>query len=274
MNRWNYVHSNSVNLTDSSGHISCGILPNSEERADFVVKHVAPKNVDLLNTYTAAGIGVQCNGWSGGDEYSGKGIAQIADKQKGTEYGEKIETRDENGEVVVRGTGLRCFIRVADGCTECKTRDELTNELRPGENFGDVYKLEDPHDQTDPAWAVEYMKRRIQQVLAFCIDCTETDKFIAAALGQNGPGLNPIGMKDLSKAYAGNPYRPAKYLPINWELYFEKRIENAGFQGYWDTRVQLDYFFGVALELHRRSPTGWYIPSRLDTRRIKNLIKG
>ena len=51
------------------------------------------------------------------------------------------------------------------------------------------YKGEGVHDQNQPVWAVHYMRRVIQQVLGSCDKCTSTDRFIAAALAQNGPGF-------------------------------------------------------------------------------------
>ncbi|HSO14133.1 MAG TPA: RHS repeat-associated core domain-containing protein, partial [Anaerolineales bacterium] len=63
---WNYVQSNPVNYTDPSGHSWCGYEEyNYANRADFAEKHVARSAFgDYLNTYTAAGIGVQCYGFN------------------------------------------------------------------------------------------------------------------------------------------------------------------------------------------------------------------
>jgi RHS repeat-associated protein len=287
LNRWNYVQSNPVNYFDPSGNVNCRVSEyDYAGRADFAEQYVARKNVNLLNTYTAAGIGVQClapdKPW--GDVYQGVGIAQITDKQVEEEYGVPVYHLDKNGEkdeckinssgkleCVIRGYGLRCWIRIGDGCTICKTRDELASGLLNGQNFDDIYRLEDIHNQAvENDWAVEYMRRRIEQVMNMCLRCTDTDLFIAAALGQNGSGLNPRAMEVLSKSGTNNPYRPNQFDYIDWEKYFEDRIAK-GFQERWDTSHQLDLFFNVAWELHRRSPTGWYIPSRLNTTRIKNL---
>jgi len=283
-NRWGYVDENPVNLTDPTEHFSCASWIKT--RADFAEKHVGRKNVDSLNTYTAAGIGVQCWGsdkpWF--DEYQGVGIAQITDRQIEEAYGDKVfhlgkdgnpDRFDENGKTIVLGYGLRCWIRIEDGCTECKTRDELTDNLKAGQNFNDIYKIEGIHNQSkEDNWAVEYMRRRIKQVLDKCINCTETDKFIAAALSQNGPDLNMGDIGDLSNwdtiTPNTNPYRPNEYDQINWELYFEDRIAK-GYRGWFDSAHQLDLFYNVARELNRRSPTGWYIPSRMDINRIEKL---
>ncbi len=180
---------------------------------------------------------------------------------------------DANGKPIIRGYGLRCWISIADGCTICKTRDQLNSTLRNDQNFGDIYKLEDIHDQvTETGWAVEYMKRRIEQVINNCMNCTDTDRFIAAALGQNGSGLHPGAMRELSIANPNNIFRTKSYLPIDWETYFTVRIQNNPDTGDYDTRKQLELFYGVVKELNHRSPTGWYIPSRLNTRLIKKLI--
>ncbi len=286
-NLWNYVQSNPVNYTDPSGHDKClsGEF-DYRARADFAEKYVQRKNVDILNTYTAAGIGVQCYSLDRPyrDKYQGAGIAQITDRQVEEAYGDKVfhlgkdgkpDEFDENGKPIVRGYGLRCWIFLANNCTVCKTRDELQATLRNGQEFEAVYKLEDIHGQVkETDWAVEYMRRRIQQVLDNCIGCNDTDRFIAAALGQNGPGLHPGAMRDLSIAGPNNDFRSAPYLPIDWEAYFADRIQRNPRQGTHDTRLQLELFFGVARELHRRSPTGWYIPSRLNNRYIRDLNDG
>ena len=284
-NLWNYVQSNPVNYTDPSGHDKClSGEYDYEGRADFAEKYVPRINVNVLNTYTAGGIGVQCYSidrpWY--DAYQGVGIAQVTDRQVEEAYGDKVFHLDderkpdelENGMPVVRGYGLRCWIRIADGCTICKTRDELNSTILNGQNFDDVYRLEEIHNQaTETDWAVEYMRRRIEQVINSCVNCTDTDRFIAAALGQNGSGLHPGAMRELSVANPNNIFRTKSYLPIDWEQYFTVRIQNNPNTGAYDTRKQLELFYGVVKELHRRSPTGWYIPSRLNKQLINKLIE-
>ena len=78
--------------------------------------------------------------------------------------------RDENGKPIIRGFGL---------CTG-------NYDFRP----------------FDEDWAAEYMKRRIQMVVDKCKDsfCKDRDKYIVAALAQNGPGFtvdNMVAIKNI-----------------------------------------------------------------------------
>jgi RHS repeat-associated protein len=285
MNRWMYVEGNPVNRIDPSGNMVPWCWPSTGERANLAEKYVARKySRNVINTYTAAGIGVQCYGgdWPYSNAYQGVGIAQVSERQIEEEYGKKVyhlgkdgkpDEPDPNkkGAFVIRGYGLRCWINIQRGCTICKTRDELTADLKDGQDFNDVYKLEDTHDpQKDTGMAVEYMKRRIKQVIGKCVGCTETDKFIAAALGQNGPGLNPKDMENLSTWGIANPFRDHKDAPIEWEKYFGQRMKSDPANGHFDTVEQLNIFSDVAWELQNRSPNGWYIPP-LDMQLIYKL---
>jgi len=168
---------------------------------------------DVLTTYTAAGIAVQCwgsdNPW--GDEYSGYGIAQISKKQAETPYGRPIQ--DSLGRL--RGYGL-CIGEY---------------DYRP----------------QDAAWSAEFMRRRIQMVLDECKDrfCKDRDKFIVAALAQNGPGFTIQDMRDL-KAYVNNN-------EIKWEAWYGKR-SNRSKKEY---RTQWRLFYKFAKRL---SEDGYYLP--------------
>ncbi len=191
----------------------------------------------------AAAIAVQCYGQAldiFAGPYDGEGIAQISKKQVEKEYGEKV--MDWLG--YVRGCGLR-------------------------------YEGEDVHDHTDPVWAVEYMRRRIQQVLEVCDKCTSTDKFIAAALAQNGSGFTHYELTQtvLNKA-PENPEDLYRYITsdkkidfgrsdgvtVNWAKYFDVR------DNYDDTYKQLNLFAQFAFELNARHlPTlSWYLPTDLN----------
>jgi RHS repeat-associated protein len=180
LNHWNYVHSNPVNYTDPSGHLRWGCLTDNG-RIKTAESAVPVSSIDPLNTYTAAGIAVQC---LGGDitypwrdiNYSGLGIAQITQKEAETAYGEAIKwivkgvvQKDENGKPIIRGYGL---------CTG-------TYDYRPD----------------DKDWSAEYMRRRIQMVADRCKFCTERDIFIVSALAQNGPGFTIANIDEIKNRY-------------------------------------------------------------------------
>ena len=251
-NRWNYVKSNPINYVDPSGHFDTGpwCSDNISSRADAAEKYVNRTHaghliIDELNTYTAGGIGVQCRGTNVNRSLignSGEGIAQIADNWVKQEYGEKVI--DWLG--IYRGCGL-------------------------------TYEGEAIHDQNNSAWAVHYMRRVIQQVLERCDKCTATDKFIAAALAQNGPGFSHFELTQtvLNKG-AQNPADLYRYLTVdgkvdtnrpdgvtvNWTKYFERR------NNYTDTYMQLNLFQQIVWELGLRN---WYIPNDLNWGTIREV---
>jgi len=221
-------------------------------------------STDYMNTYTAAGLGVQCYSvdkpWY--DEYQGLGIAQITDKQVETEYGLIINVGD-----VHRGSGVRCYIPIGskdDGtCSVCKTHDEMINDY--GQHYDAYYELEDTHNQIDVYWAQIYMRRRIQQVIDHCNNCTSTDKFIAAALGQNGSGFDWGSANEISSVGPKLPWRKEKDGVIKWDLYFDERIKKEGHKGWFDTRHQLDLFANIVWRLKGKN---WAIPSDLKWNEI------
>jgi hypothetical protein len=229
-----------------------------------------------MNTYTAGGIGVQCYGTNLNLSLhnSGEGIGQISDNQIKTPYGEKVEGN--------RGTGLLCYLvrkvihNVDIPCTICKSYDEMVKEYGVG-NF----ELEDEHDQNDPAWGVIYMRRRIQQVVNACDNkCTSTDKFIAAALAQNGPGFTHFELTqtvlNTKPKYPSDLYRyltsDGEVTSINgvtadWARYFVKRNKPD------DTYKQLNLFAQVVFGLHANHSgfLGWYVPPDLNWNTIWSL---
>ena len=127
-NLWNYVQSNPINYTDPTGHFGmgsngCGLIGYFSPyyaAVNYVDKNVTLSKSDWLNTYTAAGIAVQC--WAGTiqdlivreADYSGLGPGQIANKWASTPYGEWIENPKYPGkESESRGYGLRCYMPIA-----------------------------------------------------------------------------------------------------------------------------------------------------------------
>jgi len=268
LNRWNYSSANPINYTDPSGKERCWVGEyNYSGRADFAEKYVDRTGLgypirDHLNTYTAAGIGVQCYGTDIPDprrpwdyNYSGFGAAQITNKEASTPYGNPIYQLNwlgkivyENGKPKVRDYGLRCYIFKGYDCV-CENF----------ENLPEGYQLEPVHDQSEKTWAVEYMRRRIKLVTDLCVNCTSTDKYIAAALAQNGPGFNLQNMMDLTRPGTrirkdeptlwGN-LRVEGFVTVDWGKYF-LQPGNAD-----DTQFQLTLFDGVIRELQKRD---WYI---------------
>ena len=109
LNRWGYVEGNPVINTDPSGYAPCNQA--IAKRVEAAEKYGIFSNTDYMNTYTAAGLGVQCAGWDKPwlDEYQGVGIGQITDKKTETECGEIIVV---NGNP--RGGVVRCYITISN----------------------------------------------------------------------------------------------------------------------------------------------------------------
>ncbi len=250
-NLWNYVQSNPVNYTDPTGHYWCS--DDTSSRVNFVENNVNLSKTDWLNTYAAAGIGVQCHGTNINKPWdyinSGWGPGQISLNQELKPYGQEV------GED--RGYGLRCYISIhayltlpakdLGACTLCKTAKEM-REMDP--DYQKHYILEPPHNPNDPNWASEYMRRRIKLVTDKCIDanCSSTDIYIAAALAQNGPGFTQQNIHDLTLPKLRSSEDD---VTINWKQYFGFP-NNAD-----DTSDQLKIFTRVAKKLRNR---GWHLP--------------
>jgi len=275
-NLWLYVYGNPINGIDPSGLGWCNdsISSRTDTAEDYVNRTALGYPIrDDLNTYTAAGIGVQCFGTNINRSRlnSGRGPAQITLNQVITPYGEDINDR---------GFGLRCWISneysyiqvgwkiIGDVplCSICKTDEELKAMDKQYKNHYQLEPIHNPNDE--PSWAAEYMRRRIQQVINMCKNCSPTDKFIAAALGQNGPGLDPRDMEILSSWSPNNPFRLNRNDSIDWLGYFRERIKNNGKRGWFDTSHQISLFSNVIWELEKR---GWYVPSGLDRGLISTL---
>jgi hypothetical protein len=171
----------------------------------------------------------------------------------------------------VRGYGLRCYIPIGSSDTSlcnCLTpRDIKQMTVEQRKVFENTYELESPHDPVkETKWAVEYMRRRIKQVLDTCnygkINCSETDKFIIAALAQNGSGFT-IANIDQSIKTSTDPL----FLiggKIQWKVYFPSQGNEAEF------KTQLKLFYDFALGLNK---DGYYLPIDILDVKNKKLIE-
>jgi len=263
-NKWNYTLSNPTNYTDPSGE--CSYLP--ADNIKYIEQNAGSflNKSNWLDTYTAAGIAVQC--WAeplhNDDDYDGYGPAQITNMQVSTAWGDTIE--DPNGGDP-RGYGLLCYIikrsipryRTVISCTICENEAYMINNYGVGN-----YQRETPHNQSEMRWAVEYMRREIKLILDVCErdrKCLDTDKFIAAARGQNGPGFNIVSMKFVPKLDHETPdYK------LDWKTFFAN--DNSLLDK--NTRIQLTRFNQAIEGLIARN---WTVPAR-DTNYIHQLISG
>ncbi len=219
-----------------------------------------------MKTYLASSINVQSEGANVKEEdrNSHLGPAQLSRNELDTPYKQGF---DDNGDL-------------------CK------NDCR---GYGLGLPDEDPHDNKT---AVRGMDRRIQQVFDRAeklsedngIVLTNTDKYIIAAMAQNGPGFdfNDINsVMDSDKGFIRDGQ-------IDWEAYFEikqneweKRVDDAwknplnqanaetiinnvrsGGAGY-DTQFMLEKFYEETSSLQTE---GYYLPNDLDVQRIEELI--
>ena len=265
-NLWLYAYSNSINFTDPSGYSARSDVECAKRYVSSYTTGQGNVIRDAMNTYTAAGIATQC--WAQiydfknrGDDNAGFGPAKISNNQASTEYGTRIGPRDHN-----RGFGLRCWLEKKAGVELCSplcwTREEMTKEY--GGNFEEFYELEPIHDQRDPSWVAIFMRRRIEMVINDCkgfdgqgnpFRCDEKDKFIIAALAQNGPGFTRIDISDIKDNYVRNER-------IQWGKFFFSRDRD-------DTADQLSRFYKRAKLLHN---DGYWLPSNLLSNSTLNYL--
>jgi RHS repeat-associated protein len=188
LDRYAYANNSPVRYTDPSGHESgdcydrgycwkfSAFSTHSNFRTVWAQQYGRKSYGGYLQTYAIAGIGFQnpyglrppiMNNFKRDGIYTGEGIAKVTDAEMRTPYGAEIF--DGKGK---RGVGL--------GMPRS--------------------------DQNDPLVAVEAMMTRILLRTSACDDkCKSTDIFLAAALGQNGPGFNPEQMGYLTH---GEKYKP------------------------------------------------------------------
>jgi len=288
LNRWGYVEGNPINSTDPSGHFGTGpwclganFWTNPIARADAAEKYVNRSTYgDYLNTYVAAGIGVQCWGTNFNTSilFSGWGPAQITYMETNTPYGQPIYEIDGLGNVVyedgkpkIRDYGLRCYIFKGSDCV-CENIEGVLPEfnniidfyLNGNINLPPGYRLEDVGNQSDPTWAVEYMRRRIKLVTDSCKGCKPTDIYIAAALAQNGPGFNYVEMSTMPNLL-DEDVQQRYSIKKDWFAHFKRDFQNnSGI----NTKEQLGLFTEVIYQLRFR---GWYVPAEVNFGTIEFL---
>ena len=268
LNKWNYVFSNPTNHVDPSGKWPCSYMP--ADNITYIEKNAGSylSKSYWLDTYVAAGIAVQC--WAepipNNDDYDGYGPAQVTNMQTRTPWGQEIENPDGGKP---RGYGLLCYIikrtiptyRTGVSCTICENEEYMKAHYGVG-NYG----LETPHDQTQMRWAVEYMRRTMKLVLDVCVrdrKCLDTDKYIAAALAQNGPGFNVVNMQNVPRLVEEDRTEGYK---LDWKTFFGN--DNSPLRR--NTRIQLTRFQWAIEALMYK---GWTVPAR-DTNYIEQLMRG
>jgi hypothetical protein len=255
--------------------------------ATYADKYVNLSKSNWLNTYTAAGIAVQC--WAGSiqdffysdPDYSGFGPGQITNMEASTSYGKWIENLEFPGdEAHNRGYGLRCYVfagfmqlpkevqvELAKSCALCFLPDQITSIS----NFNNFYALEPIYDQVNIEGftvnidgATVYMKRRIQLIVNACKarerGCGDTDMYIAAALAQNGSGFTVFSMKE-SQLRTLPLARQTKDVKLDWYTWFENGTPK-------NTSTQLSRFDRAIKELISKN---WTVPY-IDTNTVNNLI--
>ena len=274
-NRWNYVQSNPTNLIDPSGYRGCTREPPSKN-SEYIETNVAPflKKWNWLDTYTAAGIAVQCwrDKWpwtiNDDDPYGAIGPGQITTKQAETPYGEYIENPKNPGhESDNRGYGLLCYIvnkavssfAVTTLCV-CDNEKSIQEKVASGEYVS--YREEKPLDPSTMSGAVELMKRRIKLVTDKCLakGCSETDVYIAAALAQNGSGFTIFNLDNWLLVNKNRFYDFEKGITIDWFEWFRSGQDI-------DTTEQLRRFKSATDSL-----TTWYYPREVNNNTVRELI--
>ena len=191
----------------------------------------ADKADGYIATYSIAGIGVQNPIFPTrnflflsmfASDYTGLGLAKVTNAQMTTPHGERIGNRDNQ-----RGFGL---------------------------GMGGRW------DQLSPIIAVEAMKERIQLRTEMCDDkCTSTDIFLAAALGQNGPGFTPDNMSDLLGAKDYTPRSEGGTHSLNWAKWLNNPLTSPGDIA--SNKSLIAQFAGNVLYLQDQ---GWDVPNDID----------
>ncbi len=271
-NRWGYVEGNPVNFVDPTGHsatsddyppmffdgmevcfqlahdatwlaVDQGLRTIPDFRGMCIVEKVmVPDPSDYINTYVAAGVAIESNYYTPWTDTRGSlffkisswlnrggvglGICNISDEQMNAIYGKPIGGNRKNG----FGLGL------------------------PGLN------------QENPVIAIQAMRNRITQVIDACVNCSSTDKFIAAALAE-GSNLNKDGVAILREIYQRKPNDSIQGI-LSWNKYLLDDLKS-----YNHNLRQIRLFQLDIIELRKRS-LDWVIPFDLNWQYIMNLGNG
>ena len=104
----------------------------------------------------------------------------------------------------------------------------------------------------DMDWAASAMRSRIKQVVDECKNrfCTDRDKYIVAALAQNGPGFTIANMKDV-KSYVVNDQ-------IKWKEWYAYEVVGTNSEEEYRKHWKLFYKYAKGLNVE-----GYPLPSNI-----------
>jgi hypothetical protein len=181
------------------------------------------------------------------------------------------------GRYATRQMDLRLLSKEADwagtGLGLCNISDAQMET-----DFGDRYKAKNGKkgyglglygkDQTKPRIAALALKRKIKLVIdaSVCIDCSSTDKFIVAALGQASM-LTPETLGE----WTPTKKRVYSTVPNGTTFYWEGFFKDAENHGQYKILRELKVFSNDVEELGKR---GWFVPGMVVFSEIKALFGG